>query len=372
MKTSVAILGGGLSGLYAAHCLQKAGVDFQLLEARERFGGRILTADQAGRWSADGFDLGPSWFWPDMHPRMAGIVRDLKLQAFPQYSGGDVVIERSLLEAPRRFPGLRQEPVSMRFAGGTGAIVSALLDCLPQDRLHLETLITGLEIIETGVALRVRRQDQIRRVEALQAILALPPRLAGSTMSFTPELEPGTLDLWRRTATWMAPHAKFFALYDQPFWREAGLSGTAQSRVGPLVEIHDATTESGAAALFGFIGLGRAQREAAGDDRITAASIAQLARLFGARAAQPRATLLKDWTADPLTATGDDQTAEGHPEPHHRPWVNGPWAARLSLAGSETSLTDPGYLAGALDAGERAAGEVLNRLRTMPRQDGAA
>jgi monoamine oxidase len=371
MKTSVLIAGGGLSGLYAARCLQKAGIDFQLLEARERFGGRILTIDAAGQCAADGFDLGPSWFWPDMHPRMAGIVRDLKLQAFPQYSAGDAVIERSSLEAPQRFPSLRQEPVSMRFAGGTGAVVSALLDCLPQDRLHLGSLITGLEIIETGVALTVRRQDQIRRVEALQAILALPPRLAASTMSFAPELEAGTHDLWRRTATWMAPHAKFFALYDQPFWREAGLSGAAQSRVGPLVEIHDATSASGTAALFGFIGLGRAQRAAAGEERITAASIAQLARLFGARAAQPRATLLKDWTADLLTATEEDQVAEGHPEPHHRPWVTGPWAARLSLAGSETSVMDPGYLAGALDAGERAAGEVLNRLRTMTEQDAA-
>lgn len=371
MKTSVAILGGGLSGLYAARCLQKAGIDFQLLEARERFGGRILTTDPAGQWSADGFDLGPSWFWPDMHPRMAGIARDLKLQAFAQYSEGDVVIDRSPLEAPQRFPALRQEPVSMRFAGGTGAIVSALLDHLPQDRLHPGSPVTGLAINREGVALTVSGQDRARRMEALQVIVALPPRLAASTISFVPELGPGTHDLWRRTATWMAPHAKFFALYDQPFWRDAGLSGTAQSRVGPLVEIHDATSASGAAALFGFIGLDRAKREAAGEGRITAASIAQLARLFGARAAQPRATLIKDWAADPLTATENDQTAEGHPAPHHGYWISGPWAARLSLAGSETSATDPGYLAGALDAAERAAAEVLNRLRTMAQQEGA-
>ena len=34
----------------------------------------------------------------------------------------------------------------------------------------------------------------------------------------------------------MAPHAKFFAIYNQPFWRASGLSGTAQSMVGPMVE----------------------------------------------------------------------------------------------------------------------------------------
>ena len=45
MQASVVIVGGGLSGFYAAFCLQQAGIDFQLLEARERFGGRILTVD---------------------------------------------------------------------------------------------------------------------------------------------------------------------------------------------------------------------------------------------------------------------------------------------------------------------------------------
>ena len=68
-----------------------------------------------------------------------------------------------------------------------------------------------------------------------------------------PALSPKS---WQETATWMAPPAKFFAVYDRPFWRKAGLSGTAQSFVGPLGEIHDATTASGKAALFGFPSIG--------------------------------------------------------------------------------------------------------------------
>jgi hypothetical protein len=35
----------------------------------------------------------------------------------------------------------------------------------------------------------------------------------------------------------------------------------------------------------------------------------------------------------------------------------------MSLAGNETSITGPGYLAGALDAAERATDETLARLR---------
>lgn len=48
----------------------------------------------------------------------------------------------------------------------------------------------------------------------------------------------------------MAPHAKFVALYDRAFWRAAGPSGMAQSRVGPMAEVHDASSEPGQAALL--------------------------------------------------------------------------------------------------------------------------
>ena len=52
--TEVAILGGGLAGLNAARLLHRAGIDFQLLEARDRLGGRILTVDETGGHGEDG------------------------------------------------------------------------------------------------------------------------------------------------------------------------------------------------------------------------------------------------------------------------------------------------------------------------------
>ena len=48
MRTKVAIVGGGLAGLYAGRLLHSAGVDFQILEARGRLDGRILSVDEAG------------------------------------------------------------------------------------------------------------------------------------------------------------------------------------------------------------------------------------------------------------------------------------------------------------------------------------
>lgn len=365
LRTQVAIVGGGLAGLHAARLLHGAGVGVLLLEARDRLGGRIRTADERGRPSDDGFDLGASWIWPEAQPALAALAEELGLRLMPQYGEGDVVFHRMSREAPQRFRRSDEAPrdPSMRIVGGTGALVSALARDLGSERIRLGARVTALALGEGEVRLTVARADgSTEEVHADRVIAALPPRLLEATVAFAPALEERTARRWRDTPTWMAPQAKLFAVYDRPFWREAGLSGTAQSLVGPLVEIHDATTASGAAALLGFLGVGAGQRAALGESALTAACLDQLARLFGEGARHPRATLLADWAADPLTATARDLAEGGHPAAAEEPWVAGPWRQRLALAGSETSPTDPGYVAGAVLAGRRAADETLDRL----------
>ena len=101
MNPPVLVVGGGLAGLVAAHRLHQAGIDFVLLEARTRLGGRILTVEAGEAVSGEGFDLGPSWFWPDIQPAMGALVRRLGLPAFEQHSDGDMLFERVRGEPPR-------------------------------------------------------------------------------------------------------------------------------------------------------------------------------------------------------------------------------------------------------------------------------
>lgn len=356
IHTTVAILGGGLAGLNAARLLHRAGVDFRLYEARGRFGGRILTVDAKGDPADDGFDLGPSWYWPQMQPDIADLVTELGLPGFAQHSTGDVIFERMLREGPRRYPTPPQEAASFRLVGGTAALVRALVAALPQDRLSRNAAVSAI----AQDAARLRLTLPQGQATADHVIATLPPRLLHQSVGFSPELAPETAQLWQTTPTWMAPHAKFFALYDRPFWREAGLSGTAQSLVGPMPEIHDACTADGEAALFGFVGLGASDRARQGTDALTRVCIGQLTRLFGPEAATPTATLIKDWAADPLTAVALDSAEPGHPEPVAR-WVHGPWSDRLTLAASEASPREPGYLAGAVAASTRAVASLLKR-----------
>ncbi|MBX3469335.1 MAG: FAD-dependent oxidoreductase [Planctomycetes bacterium] len=54
MTRGVIVIGGGLAGLMAARRLRAAGVEVTLLEARDRLGGRVLTAwDEAVPWPAE-------------------------------------------------------------------------------------------------------------------------------------------------------------------------------------------------------------------------------------------------------------------------------------------------------------------------------
>lgn len=359
-QARVAIVGGGLAGLQAARLLQAAGVDWRLIEARDRLGGRILSVDDQGRPGEDGFDLGPSWYWPAMQPAIGALVAALDLDAFRQNIVGDVIFERMAHEPPQRYGAMAQEPPSMRLVGGTAALVRALARDLPPERIRLGARVTAMALTGAGVQLTVEpAEGAVETPVFSQVVAALPPRLLDAAIAFIPEQDAAITRRWRATPTWMAPHAKFFALYDRPFWREAGLSGAAQSMVGPMVEIHDATTASGEAALFGFLGIGADQRAMLGEAALTGACLAQLARLFGEGARSPRASLLKDWAADPLTATGADRAAGGHVVPGGGAWVSGSWEQRLFLAGSETSPVEPGYLAGAVVAAGRAVDAVL-------------
>jgi monoamine oxidase len=356
MSALVIIIGGGLSGLTAARALHRAGIGVQLIEARDRLGGRILSVDASGN-SSGPFDLGPSWFWPAMQPGFGHFVKATGVESFPQADAGDLLFQRGP-GSVQRYPGMRQEPASMRMEGGTAALVAALARDLPPQAIRLNTRATHLALTATGVDVTIESGS----LSAPHVLLALPPRLLAAQIAFDPPMPPSVIRLWQGTPTWMAPHAKFVAVYDHAFWRDAGLSGAARSQSGPLVEIHDATTTEGQPALFGFVGVPAEARARAGEAAVIAACVQQLGHLFGPQAAQAKATLYKDWAADPLTAAPDDLTAGDHPSPTRHLWVEGAWQRHLTLIGSETSRTEPGYLAGAHEAAEREVAVLLARF----------
>ena len=360
---SVAIIGGGLSGLYAAYLLEKKGVDYVLLEARPTLGGRIVTARATDPNTAQitdstsGFDLGPSWFWPEYQQQLARLIDELQLESFAQFEEGDMLVERSPNEPAMRTHGYKSAPPSMRLKGGMATLIDALYQRLDSTRILTNKKVRQLH--NTGHYIEITSEDESGQVAACQTqqwqaqhvLLALPPRLAEATIIFEPALPTNLKTQWRGTATWMAPHAKYLAVYDNPFWQQQGLSGSARSGQGPMVEIHDASVVDGNGALFGFIGVSAAARQTVSADVLKAHCRAQLVRLFGAQAESPQAEYLKDWAQEPFTATAADANSDGqHATAPISKALSGIWANSLSGIGSEWSAQFPGYIAGAIDA----------------------
>lgn len=352
-QTRIAIVGGGVAGLYAAWLLTQQGhTDWVLLEAREALGGRILSAPASPADSHQRLDLGPSWFWPGHQVQLDRLVQTLGLARFAQHEAGDMVVERARGHAPQRMPGYESAPPSMRLQGGMGALVDALARQLPAQQVHTRHSVKELRQVLGHV--EVHGKDpagQPFNWRAGHVLLALPPRLATTALGFTPPLPAALAAQWQATATWMAPHAKYFAVYEKPFWRSQGLSGEARSGVGPMGEIHDACLPGGPAALFGFLGVPAAVRQGVAGDALRAHCRAQFVRLFGPQAATPVAEFLKDWALDPLTATSQDwNSTGGHPVAPPVAASTGPWAGRLTGIGSEWSPQFAGYVAGAIEA----------------------
>jgi hypothetical protein len=69
----------------------------------------------------------------------------------------------------------------------------------------------------------------------------------------------------------MPVQAKFLAFHDEPFRSEAWFPKIPRSFADPTSEIHAATTGSGQAAPFGFIGVGPDFRASVDEEILTAA-----------------------------------------------------------------------------------------------------
>jgi monoamine oxidase len=196
-----------------------------------------------------------------------------------------------------------------------------------------------------------------RAVAAGRAILAVPPAVAGR-ISYRPAL-PG----WRNQLTQRVPMGsviKVHAIYEEPFWRQEGLSGLAVSDSGPVRIVYDNSPEAGSpGVLVGFIEGEQARtwaRRNRADRR--AGILACLADYFGDRAGRPRELLERSWA--------DEEYSGGCYAGYFPPGV---WTSfgqalrepigRLHWAGTETATVWTSYMEGAVHSGERAADEIL-------------
>jgi monoamine oxidase len=90
-SVDVIVVGAGLSGLQAALDVQKAGLSYAVLEARDRVGGKTLSQPLA---SGKGIvDLGAAWLNEVTQPKIYALAKKYGFETVVQPSKGDGVLE---------------------------------------------------------------------------------------------------------------------------------------------------------------------------------------------------------------------------------------------------------------------------------------
>ncbi|MDO9599764.1 MAG: FAD-dependent oxidoreductase [Azoarcus sp.] len=350
------IIGGGLNGLALANLLHGARREFALFEARDRLGGRVLG-------TAEGHDLGPTWFWPDHQPRITRLVADLGLTSFPQWETGSHLHQQEAGGKPSVFEQTDVHGGARRLAGGMRTLIDALAARLPSRQIHLGQALTGLRDRGSHIEIYLSQARGESILSARNVVLAMPPRLVEEHVAFDPQLAARTRLALRNSPTWMAAQAKLITTYPTAFWRRQGYSGTATARHTQtvLAETWDAGeevgSESGRAALGAFLALSPTHRDdfRAGLEML---AVSQLGQLFGT-AAHDGERHYHDWAEEPHTCSVLDRSPPlAHPEYGDRELQHPSWQGKLHFGSTETAAYGGGYLEGALEAAGRIRREL--------------
>jgi monoamine oxidase len=212
--------------------------------------------------------------------------------------------------------------------------------------------------LHTGDTTIQARRTNNTVIEARQAIIALPPG-AVSGIDFDPAL-PVNRHCWLAHSP-MGRVAKIHAVYDTPFWRDAGLSGIATLYDdGPVGVVFDNSPVDGArGVLVAFVYGDRLSDWSAlpaDGRRITV--LAALAKVVGSTAHRPVDYTEKIWSLDRFVHGGYEAFVQpGGWLGYGRTGWRAPTGA-IHWAGTETASTWNGYIDGAISSGYRAADEV--------------
>src|SRR3954462_5458254 len=125
------------------------------------------------------------------------------------------------------------------------------------DRVFLKTPVRAIAQDGGHVTVKTRTLE----VRAKRVIVAVPPTLA-ARISYHPRLPFQRDQLTQRLP--QGTLIKATAVYDEPFWRDAGLNGSAISYEGPANTTFDDSPPDGSkGVVFGFIGGNEARNFAA-------------------------------------------------------------------------------------------------------------
>jgi monoamine oxidase len=248
-----------------------------------------------------------------------------------------------------------------RPVGGMGAVYRPVAAALG-DALQLSQPVR--RIAQDGDGVTVEGDDLSMR--ARRVIVAVPLAIAGQ-IDYRPMLPTDRSFLHQRMPG--GAIVKTSVVYDEPFWRAAGLSGTSAAPGSPAELTIDACTDTGIPGVLCVIAEGPAARrlgQLAAADR-QAVIVRELIDRFGARAGSVVGYHEQDWSTERYSGGGMISHAPTGVLTQFGAALREP-CGRVHWAGTESSAVMCGWVDGAVRSGERAATEVLalERPATAP------
>lgn len=246
-------------------------------------------------------------------------------------------------------PTLNQE----RIPGGTQRIAEQLAKQIQQQVL-VDTPILAIRQDNDSV-IAYSRGNSFR---ARYAIMAIPPAVA-EQIYFEPTLPAARDTLHQRVLMGRAISATI--CFDYPFWRENGKSGVYISNEGPATLVHDVSPASGTEGALACLISGNDATHwgAQPKSERLRALVAQLQPWFGDEITAYRGLIERDWNTERWS-----RGAAGFMPNGTASYIQSLALpiGRLHFAGGETATHWTNTIEGAIEAGERAAAEVIAEL----------
>jgi monoamine oxidase len=337
-------------------------IDFQLAMTRLRRMVRAVSPDapwrasKATSWDAE--TVG-SWTKRNMGTRLGRSLIGLACEAVWAADPADVSLLHLLaycssagsMESLISTEGGAQQS---RIVGGSQRIALAMAEELG------DVVVLGEPVrrIAYGDGLIVSGESIV--VGASEAIVAMSPALAGRFV-YEPALPAPRDQLTQRIPNGSV--IKCMAIYDEPFWRDAGFSAQVTSDRGPVKVVFDNSPPDGRpGVLLGFLE-GNQARDLGrwSESERRKCVLGCFTRFFGPKAGQAGDYVEKIWAEDEWT-----RGCYGAFFPPNT-WTAFGDALRSPIgpihwAGAETATRWMGCMDGAITSGERAASEVLHAL----------
>ncbi|XP_059994048.1 amine oxidase [flavin-containing] B isoform X1 [Lagenorhynchus albirostris] len=253
-----------------------------------------------------------------------------------------------------------------KFVGGSGQVSERIMDLLG-DRVKLERPV--IHIDQTGENVFVETLNH-EVYEAKYVISAIPPVL-GMKIHFSPPLPMMRNQLITRVP--LGSVIKCIVYYKEPFWRNKDYCGSMiiEGEEAPVAYTLDDTKPDGSyAAIIGFILAHKARKLTRLTKEERLKKLCDLyAKVLGSQEAlHPVHYEEKNWC--------EEQYSGGCYTTYFPPGILTQYGrvlrqpvGRIYFAGTETAAHWSGYMEGAVEAGERAAREILHAMGKIPEDE---